>query len=186
VKLILGLGNPGVRYAWTRHNVGYMVIDELAREGRTGAWSTQCQSLVGTAVIAAQPVMLAKPLTFMNLSGRAVQLLLAEHRMDPKDLVLILDDLNLPLGRIRIRERGSSGGHRGMESIMETLNSDEITRVRVGVGEENMPEDKAGFVLSDFPAAGMADLRGMVARAAEAVRMLITDGVPRAMSVFNA
>lgn len=186
MKLIVGLGNPGVRHERTRHNAGYRVIDELALEARTGAWSMQCLSLVAAAVIATQQALLAKPLTFMNASGHAVQLLLEKHRLDPRDLILILDDLNLPLGRIRIRERGSSGGHNGMESVIRTLNSEEIIRVRVGIGEENMPEDKAGFVLSDFPPARAAALEEMIARAAQAVRSITTDGVSRAMSIFNA
>ncbi|MBZ5499010.1 MAG: aminoacyl-tRNA hydrolase [Acidobacteriia bacterium] len=186
MKLIVGLGNPGVRYQRTRHNAGYMVIDELAREARTGAWHTQCQSLLCTAAIAAQQVLLAKPVTFMNASGRAVQLLLDEYRIDPRELILILDDFNLPLGRVRIRERGSSGGHNGMESVICTLNRDEVIRVRLGIGEENMPEEKAEFVLSDFPPGEAAQVSEMIGRAAGAVRLIVTDGASRAMSVFNA
>jgi PTH1 family peptidyl-tRNA hydrolase len=162
------------------------VIDELARDSQTGAWSTRCQSRVCAATIAAEQVVLAKPLTFMNASGRAIQLLLAEFPVDPKELIVILDDLNLPLGKIRIRERGSAGGHLGLESVVRMLNSDEIIRVRLGIGEENMPEDRAGFVLSDFPPDSTAKLEEMSARAAQAVRLMITDGVSRAMSVFNA
>jgi PTH1 family peptidyl-tRNA hydrolase len=186
VKLIVGLGNPGLRYRQTRHNAGFMVIDELARELQTGAWSPQCRSLVSTATIAGQEALLAKPLTFMNNSGRAVQLLLDEYRIDSREMIVILDDLNLPVGRIRIRERGSAGGHRGMESIIGTLNSDEIIRVRLGIGEENMPEDKAEFVLSDFSPGREPELKEMIARAAQAVRAMSSDGMSRAMSVFNA
>jgi PTH1 family peptidyl-tRNA hydrolase len=163
-----------------------MVIDELARDLQTGSWSTRCQSRVCAATIAAEQVVLAKPLTFMNASGRAVQLLLAEFPVDPKGLIVVLDDLNLPLGKIRIRERGSAGGHLGLESVVQTLCSDEIIRVRLGIGEENMPEDRADFVLSDFPPDSTAKLAEMTARAAQAVKMMITDGVSRAMSVFNA
>jgi len=186
VRLIVGLGNPGARYERNRHNAGYMVIDELARDLQTGSWSTRCQSRVCAATIAAEQVVLAKPLTFMNASGRAVQLLLAEFPVDPKGLIVVLDDLNLPLGKIRIRERGSAGGHLGLESVVQTLCSDEIIRVRLGIGEENMPEDRADFVLSDFPPDSTAKLAEMTARAAQAVKMMITDGVSRAMSVFNA
>lgn len=186
MRLIVGLGNPGARYERNRHNAGYMVIDELARDSQTGAWSTRCQSRLCAATIAAEQVVLAKPLTFMNASGRAVQLLLAEFLVDPKELIVVLDDLNLPLGKIRIRERGLAGGHLGLESVVQMLNSDEIIRVRLGIGEENMPEDRAGFVLSDFPPDSTAKLDEMTARAAQAVRLMITDGVSRAMSVFNA
>lgn len=182
----MGLGNPGARYERTRHNAGFMVIDELAREARTGAWTNQCQALACTAAIAGQQALLAKPLTFMNASGRAVQLLLAEYRLDPSQAVLVLDDLNLPLGRIRIREQGSSGGHLGLESVLQLLNSDAIVRVRLGIGQENMPEDKAEFVLSDFPPGSSAEVNEMIARAAQAVRMIVADDLSRAMSVFNA
>jgi PTH1 family peptidyl-tRNA hydrolase len=130
--------------------------------------------------------VLAKPLTFMNASGRAVQLLLAEFPVDSKELIVILDDLNLPFGKIRIRERGSAGGHLGLESVVQALNSDEIMRVRLGIGEEKIPEDKAAFVLSDFPPDSMAELAEMTTRAVQAVRLIITDGVSQAMSVFNA
>jgi peptidyl-tRNA hydrolase, PTH1 family len=184
--LITGLGNPGARYERTRHNAGFMVIDELARDAQAGAWSIQCRSLVSTATIAAHQVLLAKPRTFMNVSGWAVQLLLAEYRLDPRDMIVILDDLNLPLGRIRIRERGSAGGHHGMESIIGTLGSDEVVRVRLGIAEDAMPEDKAGFVLAPFPRDRDTDLNEMIARAGQAVRTMISDGVSRAMSVFNA
>ena len=185
VRLIVGLGNPGVRYGRTRHNAGYMVVDELASESQAGAWSTQCRSLVRPATIAEQHLLLAKPLTFMNASGGAVQLLLDEYRLDPKELILVLDDLNLPLGRIRIRERGSSGGHKGMKSVIRMLNSDEIIRVRLGIGQVNMPEDKAEYVLSDFPPDKAAELKEMISKASRAVRSIITDGVSQAMSVYN-
>ncbi len=186
MRLIVGLGNPGARYERTRHNAGYMVVDELAREARAGAWSTRCQASLCEAAIAGQQVLLAKPLTFMNASGRAVQLLLAEYGLGPGAAIVILDDLNLPMGRIRIRERGSSGGHHGLESIAQTLGSDEIIRVRLGIGQESMSEDKAEFVLSEFPEGSEGEVNEMVVRAAQAVRTIITDGLSRAMSVFNA
>jgi PTH1 family peptidyl-tRNA hydrolase len=186
VRLIVGLGNPGIRYQRTRHNAGYMAIDELARGTPLVLWSVCCQSLTLEAALGTHRVVLAKPLTFMNRSGPAVRLLLEVFRIDPKEMVLILDDLNLPLGRIRIRERGSSGGHNGLESVIETLNSDEILRVRLGIGEDDMPEDKSGFVLSDFPPSREAELKVMITKAAQAVNTLLDDGVTRAMSVFNA
>lgn len=186
MRLIVGLGNPGEHYQSTRHNVGYRVLDELARESRAGPWTTACRAHVCTATVAAEPAILAKPLTFMNLSGQAVRSLLDEYRLDPKDLILVLDDLDLPLGRIRIRERGSSGGHKGMESIIQILDSDEIVRVRLGIGQEDMPEEKAGFVLADFPPDRAAEARVMVTRAVLAVRCIVAEGASRAMSVFNA
>jgi peptidyl-tRNA hydrolase, PTH1 family len=186
VRLIVGLGNPGARYRATRHNAGAMVIDELAREAETGARAFRCHSLACAATVAGEPVLLAKPLTYMNLSGEAVRSLLDECGLDPTQLILVCDDLNLPFGRIRIRERGSAGGHKGMESVIRSLDSDEFVRVRLGIGQEDMPEAKAGFVLAEFPADQAAELKEMVARGAQAVRCIIREGTSRAMSVFNA
>jgi len=163
-----------------------MAVDELAREAGGSAWESRCRSHVIAVSIAGEPAVLAKPLTFMNASGGAVRLLLEEYGVDPKGMIVLLDDLNLPFGRIRIRARGSPGGHRGLESIARALESDEITRVRLGIGEEFMPADKAAFVLSDFPRDRRTELVEMIGRAAQAVRMMIGDGVTRAMSVFNA
>jgi peptidyl-tRNA hydrolase, PTH1 family len=186
VKLIVGLGNPGTRYERTRHNAGFMVLDELAREAQARSWSSVCRSFVCMANLATQPVLLAKPRTFMNASGLAVQLLLAEYGLDAREMIVVLDDVHLPLGRIRIRERGSAGGHHGMESIAGMLNSDEIVRVRLGIGEEYMPEDRAGFVLSAVSPDKELEWHAMIARAAQAVRTMLSDGISRAMSVFNA
>ncbi len=186
MRLIVGLGNPGSRYERTRHNAGYMVIDELARELRAGAWMTRCQSLICQAAAGEEEVVLAKPLTFMNLSGHAVHLLAEEVRVGIKEMILILDDLNLPLGKIRIREQGSAGGHRGLESVLSTLNSEEIVRIRLGIGEEDMPEEKSEFVLSEFPSDRMPEVGEMVSRAARAVQMVITGGLSQAMAAFNS
>jgi PTH1 family peptidyl-tRNA hydrolase len=161
-------------------------MDTLAQESGEGAWAPSCQSLVREARWGGQKVLLAKPLTFMNLSGRAVRLLCAQHGLGLSDLILVLDDLNLPLGRIRIREKGSAGGHNGMESVLRALESDEVARVRLGVGEVPMPDDKAQFVLSEFAGSSAAEVDAMVSRAKEAVVMILTDGIARAMSVFNA
>ena len=180
------MGNPGARYQATRHNAGAMVIDELAREAETGAWSFRCHSLVCVANVAGEPALLAKPLTYMNLSGEAVFSLLEECSLDAKQLILVYDDLNLPFGRIRIRERGSAGGHKGMESVIRRLDSDEFIRVRLGIGQEDMPEAKAGFVLSEFTAGQAEALQEMIARAVRAVRCIIGESTSRAMSDFNA
>lgn len=185
-RLVVGLGNPGARYAATRHNAGFMVADELARGAKADPWTIRCRSMVCEATFDSHAVALAKPLTYMNLSGHAVQLLLAECGCEPEALILILDDLNLPFGRIRVRPRGSAGGHRGLESVISAIESDAITRVRLGIGEEEAPADKAGFVLSEFPAARGRDLNEMICRAAEAVRLIVSEGVEKAMSVYNA
>jgi PTH1 family peptidyl-tRNA hydrolase len=185
VKLIVGLGNPGKGYESTRHNAGYEVIDALVRESGAPGWSARCESRVAEVALAGEQVILAKPLTYMNRSGSAIRRLLEENRLDPGQLVVIYDDLDLPLGRIRIRERGSAGGHRGMESIIGMIGSGEFIRVRLGIGEENMPEDKAGFVLAAVPPGAESVWDEMIARAARAVACILADGAPRAMSLFN-
>ena len=185
-RLVVGLGNPGRRYARTRHNIGFMVADALAREAGAGPWTIRCRSLVSGASIGGTPLILAKPLTYMNLSGHAVRLLLEEQGGCADSLVLVLDDLNLPFGGIRVRPRGSAGGHHGLQSVIDALGNDVFVRVRVGISEEEMPGDKTAFVLSDFPADREDGLREMILRAASAVRVIISDGVDKAMSAFNA
>jgi PTH1 family peptidyl-tRNA hydrolase len=184
-KIIVGLGNPGGRYARNRHNIGFMVLDALARES-AGSWSTYLLSDTCRIEIGGQQALLAKPLTYMNHSGKAVHVLLLALQRDPQDLVLVVDDLNLPFGRIRLRERGSAGGHRGLESILTLLNTDEIVRVRVGIGEERMPEDKTDFVLSDFPPERQAELNEMILQTGNAVKSILRDGVSKTMAIFNA
>jgi PTH1 family peptidyl-tRNA hydrolase len=122
----------------------------------------------------------------MNRSGMAVHVLLSELQRGPQDLLLIFDDLDLPFGRIRVRERGSAGGHHGLESILTLLNSDEIVRVRMGIGEDQMPEDKSNFVLSDFPPERQADLGNMIIKAGNAVKSILNEGVSKTMAIFNA
>jgi len=185
-RLVVGLGNPGARYAATRHNVGFMVADELACGTKAGPWTIRYRSMVCEATVDGHAVVLAKPLTYMNLSGHAVGVLLAECGCTPEALILVVDDLNLPFGRVRVRSRGSAGGHHGLESVIAALESDAITRVRLGIGEEEIPADRAGFVLSEFPAARRRELDEMVRRAAEAVRAIVSEGVEKAMSVYNA
>jgi PTH1 family peptidyl-tRNA hydrolase len=190
--LIAGLGNPGKRYAGTRHNAGFMAADALVGSIRRmelippGTWDLQCESLVCPAQIAGLNVVIAKPLTFMNLSGQAVRLLLARYSLSAKDLILAFDDLGLPFGRIRIRCRGSSGGHHGLESVIRSLETEEFIRLRLGIAEESMPLGKAEFVLSDFPGDREQALGDMIARAANAAVMIVSDGIDKTMSVFNA
>jgi peptidyl-tRNA hydrolase, PTH1 family len=184
-RIIVGLGNPGEQYARSRHNVGFMTMDALAREA-SGGWSESFLSRICRAQIDGHPVLLAEPLTYMNRSGEAVHVLLSALHRNPGDLLLVFDDLNLPLGRIRIRERGSAGGHHGLESILTVLKTEEILRVRLGIGEEQMPRDKKDFVLSDFPSGKQADLSAMIANAGNAVKSILRDGVSKSMTMFNA
>jgi PTH1 family peptidyl-tRNA hydrolase len=185
-RVVVGLGNPGERYARTRHNAGFMVVDALAGALPAGTWSRQCRSLIRLTRVGDTDVLLIKPQTLMNRSGEAIRLLLEQQERRLEDVLLVVDDFELPFGRIRIRKKGSAGGHNGLESVIRTLGTAEFMRVRLGIGEESMPSDKADFVLEDFPPARYADLKHMILRAADAVKMILTDGVSRAMAVFNA
>ncbi len=184
-KLVFGLGNPGEKYSGNRHNAGYMVVDRLAAEFAAGAWQRQCQSLVCRFRFGDASVVLAKPLTFMNRSGEALGCLIGEYRLAAEDVILILDDFNLPFGRLRIRMRGSAGGHNGLESVIRALGTQEVIRVRLGIGEESMPDDKAGFVLEDFRPEQNNELKEMITRAGDAVKTILSGGVAEAMSLFN-
>lgn len=185
-KIVIGLGNVGRRYRFTRHNIGFMVVDALAREGGGEAWSTACEASICYLEIEGQDTLLAKPLTYVNRSGEAARLLMQAHGLLPRDFLIILDDLSLPLGRMRIREKGSAGGHRGLESICQALGSEEILRLRLGIGEESMPANKAEFVLSDFAPDRQEALDEMIGKACDAVKMILGDGAPKAMAVYNA
>jgi PTH1 family peptidyl-tRNA hydrolase len=184
-KIIVGLGNPGERYAQTRHNAGFMVLETLAREA-SGRWSPYLLSRTCRIEIGGHRILLVEPLTYMNQSGRAVFILLSALRRSTQDLLLVVDDLNLPFGRIRIREHGTAGGHRGLESIFTALNTEGIGRIRMGIGEEQMPQDKAGFVLSDFPPEKQEELNNMIIKAGNAVKSVLNDGVAKTMAIFNA
>ncbi len=184
--VVVGLGNPGGRYANNRHNAGYMVADALAREAPAGIWSTAYLAKICRVELEGRRLMLVKPLTFMNRCGESMRLLSAAYGIGPQDLLVVLDDLNLPLGRLRIRERGTAGGHHGLESVLRAMESSEVLRLRLGIGESEMPPEKAGFVLSDFPGEQQTEVDRMIARACEAVRTILRDGVDKAMAVFNA
>lgn len=184
-KIIVGLGNPGKQYARNRHNVGFMVLDALAHEV-SGTWATTMHTRTCRVEINGCQALLAEPLTYMNNSGKAVQRLLLEIQRSSQDLLVLLDDLSLPLGQIRIRERGTAGGHHGLESILDAFNTDGIWRMRLGIGEEQMPKDKADFVLSDFPKDKQAELDDMILKAGNAVTSLLRDGVAKTMAIYNA
>ena len=183
---MVGLGNPGERYRRTRHNVGFMVVDALAArvraEGRLAgdAW-------VAPARLGGAEVLLVKPLSFMNASGVPVARVLAERSGSPADLAVVVDDVALELGRIRLRERGSHGGHNGLRSIAEVLGTEEFVRVRIGVqGGEPPPWDLAEYVLSDFRSEEVLVVQEAVGLAADAVTCLLEEGPAAAMNRFNA
>jgi len=184
-RIIIGLGNPGRRYARSRHNIGFMVLEAIAREAG-GQWSAASLSRTCRIDLGSHSVLLVEPLTYMNRSGEAVHILLSNLQRKPQDLLLVVDDLNLPFGRIRVRERGTAGGHHGLESILNILETDEIVRVRLGIGEEQMPGDKADFVLSDFPQQKQTELDAMILKAGNAIQSILNEGVSKTMAIFNA
>src|SRR5499427_279318 len=185
--LIVGLGNPGPEYEWTRHNCGFMVIDELARRARKGVKAPECLSLTARATIGGEEALLVKPQTFMNLSGAAVAALKKKYEIEENSSILVVsDDLALPFGKIRIRARGSAGGQKGLKSIIEKLGGQDFPRLRLGVAPDHPVNDAADFVLSEFPKKDRDALAQMVAQAADAVEAVLTIGVANAMSKYNS
>ena len=186
MKLIVGLGNPGIEYQFTPHNLGFLAIDRIANNLGVEIRNRQCRALTARAVIAGQPVILAKPETFMNLSGLSVQELVAEYQVDVKsDLIVIYDELDLPLGAIRIRTRGSSAGHNGMESILGALGTDQLLRIRLGIAPERKVTDGVKFVLTPFRKAQLKVVDEVLDIAAEAVELILKEGPAAAMNRFN-
>ena len=186
MKLIIGLGNPGIEYQFTPHNLGFLTIDRIANNLGVEVRNRQCRALTARAEIAGQPVILAKPETFMNLSGLSVRELLAEYQADAtRDLIVIYDELDFPLGTIRIRQRGSSAGHNGMESILGALGTDEFLRIRLGIAPERKIEDTVKFVLTPFRKAQLKVVDEVLDMAAEAVEVILKEGPAAAMNRFN-
>jgi PTH1 family peptidyl-tRNA hydrolase len=184
--LIVGLGNPGSKYEWTRHNCGFMVIDELARRAGKEIKTPECQALTARATIGGETALMVKPHTFMNLSGVAVAALKEKYGIGETSSVLVIsDDLALPFGRIRIRARGSAGGQKGLKSIIEKLGAQDFPRLRLGIGPDHPVTDALDFVLSEFPKKDRDALAQIVARAADAVEAVLTIGIANAMSKYN-
>ena len=185
--LIVGLGNPGSDYVATRHNLGFMLIDKLADDERIVVKRRECNSLVGQGQIEGVVTKLAKPQTFMNLSGSAVSCLLRKVESDAPitQLVVISDDLALPLGKIRIRERGSAGGHNGLKSIIAEIGTEEFIRLRIGIQPEHPISDAKRFVLDTFSRSELPVVEETLETGANALRMIIRDGALKAMQQFN-
>jgi len=184
--LIVGLGNPGPKYEWTRHNCGFMVIDELARRAGREIRTPECQSLTARATIGGEAVLLVKPQTFMNLSGIAVAAAKKKYEVgDTSSILVISDDLALPFGGIRIRPKGGAGGQNGLKSIIEKLGAQDFPRVRLGIAPDHPVTDASDFVLSEFPKKDRDALAEIVARAADAVEDVLTIGIVNAMSKYN-
>ena len=187
MKLIVGLGNPGREYRDTRHNVGFMVVDEIAR--RHGIDWTSGPSQIAETLVAKrfgdEPVMVAKPLTYMNNSGDAVAGLVRYFDVKHDDLFVVVDEAALPFGRLRARARGSAGGHNGLKSIIERLGTTEFSRLRLGVGRGDGRRDLADHVLARFERGEQADLETLITRAADAAEMFAAEGISKVMNAFN-
>jgi PTH1 family peptidyl-tRNA hydrolase len=184
VKLIVGLGNPGEKYRGTRHNVGFEVVDELARRAQVGFEAAPADALLAKVRGGAEPYLIAKPLTFMNQSGVAVGALTRYYRIELPDLLVIVDEVQLPLARLRARARGSAGGHNGLKSVIEHLGS-EFARLRLGVGRGDDRRDLADHVLARFDHDERDEAARMIVRAADAAEMFITSGIAAVMNAYN-
>jgi PTH1 family peptidyl-tRNA hydrolase len=183
VKLIVGLGNPGAKYRGTRHNIGFAVVDELAKRRSVEFDASPVEALVAK-VRGLEPVLLAKPLTFMNASGEAVGELTRYFKIEQAELLVVVDEVQLPLGKLRARARGSAGGHNGLKSLIAYL-GEEFARLRIGVGRGDMRRDLADHVLARFDAEEAAEVERMTTRAADASEMFITSGIEAVMNAYN-
>ncbi len=191
MKLIVGLGNPSKTYAHNRHNIGFQCLNYFARLHSIHFDRRQCQARVGTGKVSGEKLLLAKPGTFMNLSGKSLACLVHKHHIPLSDLLVIYDDLDLPLGKIRLRQSGSSGGHKGMNSIISALGSEDFPRIRVGIGrpqaeKQSVSEDAiVSYVLSDFSPEEEAIIKPVIAGVSEAIDCFLTQGIRAAMNKFN-
>ena len=184
--LIVGLGNPGGQYDNTRHNAGYAVADELARRGGFAIQRVRFKALTGTAVIGGQGALVMKPTTYMNLSGEAVGEAARFYKLSPERVLVISDDVDLPLGRLRLRAGGSAGGHNGLKSVIQHLGSDRFPRLKVGVGGKPHPDyDLADWVLGKLQGEDKKVMDETVKRAADALECFLKDGPQKAMNQFN-
>ena len=185
MRLIVGLGNPGAQYRGTRHNVGFEVLDVLARRLDLGFESAPADAVLARQRGPGARVMLAKPLTYMNRSGGAVQALRHYFRIEPEALLVVADDVNLPLGRLRGRKNGSDGGHNGFASIIASLGTGDFARLRIGVGRGDTRRSLTAHVLARFGADEQEEMEAAVERAADAVETFVEDGIDRMMNRFN-
>lgn len=185
MKLVVGLGNPGARYELTRHNVGFLAVDFLAQELDTDISRLGHFSLLGEGWMGREKIILMKPQTYMNLSGKAVVSAINFFKMSHSDVMIIYDDLDLEVGRLRVRAHGSAGGHKGMGSIIQLLGSQEIPRIRIGIGRPSLRE-VTDYVLRSFPDEDWEVIKSALIQTSEAVRLWITDGIAPVMNRYNA
>jgi peptidyl-tRNA hydrolase, PTH1 family len=185
LKLIIGLGNPGVRYRFSRHNMGFLVLDQLACDHKISLNQKGFDALFGKGRISDKPVFLAKPQTFMNLSGVSVKKLIDYFKPDSKDMIVIHDDLDLPFNSIRIKAGNGHAGHKGLISIIKHLNDPDFVRLRLGIGKPSIKSMTEGYVLTPFTEDEMKELADVVIRGSDALTTIITSGVQVAMNQFN-
>lgn len=183
--LIVGLGNPGEKYERTRHNCGFLVIDELARRAGRQLRTPECQALTTKAHLGGTETLLAKPQTFMNLSGVAVAALMKKHDISADRLLIISDEVALPLGQLRLRSSGSAGGQNGLKSVIREIGTQSFARLRFGIAPAHPVSDLADFVLSDFSKSERALVDETIPKAADAVEVLLQNGIAQAMSKYN-
>ena len=186
MKLIVGLGNPGIEYQFTPHNLGFLAVDRIAEQCGVRVNNRHCRAQTARTRLAGHEVVLAKPETYMNLSGTSVSELVREYEVQPEqDLVLLYDELDLPFGSLRVRPRGRSAGHNGVESVIAALGTQEITRIRMGVAPDHPVGDGARYVLSPFKKAQLEVVDRVLDEASDAVGVILADGVQAAMNRFN-
>jgi PTH1 family peptidyl-tRNA hydrolase len=186
VKLIVGLGNPGIEYQFSPHNLGFLAVDRIAGDLNVEVRNRLCRALTARVVIEGVPALLAKPETYMNLSGLSVRELVDKHEVVPEaDLIVIQDELDFPLGTLRLHTRRSSAGHNGIESIIDALGTNDFLRIRIGVAPEHKVEDGQRYLLAPMRKAELKVVDGVLATAAEAIRVILKDGPAAAMNRFN-
>lgn len=185
MKLIFGLGNPGKKYQKSRHNLGFCILDSLAKRLNVDLEQRRHKSLIGKGRIGKEKIVLAKPLTFMNNSGVSVAFLVRSLKIPLKNLVVICDDIDLPLGKVRIRKKGSSGGHKGLESVIQELGTNEFPRLRMGIGRPFQGLDPREYVLKNFTKEENLLVKKIVDRTGEALIVLVEEGITPAMNKYN-
>lgn len=185
MRLIVGLGNPGAEYEWTPHNLGFLAVDALAERAGIRVTRPEAKSLIGRGAVGGQDVIVAKPQTMMNLSGVAVRMLAERYECTPADLIVLIDEVDLPWGMLRIRDRGRNSTHNGLKSIIASLGTDEFIRVRMGVRPEKIWGDRKDFLLGTMSREERQIAQEMVVEAADAVELVLSEGVEKAMSRFN-
>jgi PTH1 family peptidyl-tRNA hydrolase len=185
MKLVVGLGNPGRQYEGTRHNIGFRIVDELARQAGIAFASNKFEAEYGQGNLEGEKVALLKPQTYMNLSGSSVAPAARFYKVGPEDLIVVHDELDLPFGRMQLKRGGGTGGHNGLNSIVERLGSNDFIRVRVGIGRPDNKEKVVGHVLSSFGKEEGKALEELAAKVSDAIRAILREGLPAAMNAYN-